>query len=93
MTNDQKISTIAKLLREMSDEFGGDFSVGVYRKGELFYEDRYGITVNGAHGSDTDPMNALTEALVDAERKADERAIEAQVRAEVQARMAERKAA
>ena len=95
MTNDEKITTIAKLLREMSDEFGVGFGASSYGAGHLYEGStpRFAVSIGGGHGSDPDPMKALTEALSDAERKADEKALKAEVEAEVKARMALRKAA
>jgi hypothetical protein len=97
MTNDEKITTIAKLLREMSDEFGTRIGVSVVRKDECYSADKFAITIGEGYGMaigmDPDPRKALTEALSDVERKRDEAELRRSIEAEVKARMAMRKAA
>jgi len=88
MTNDQKISTIATLLREMSDEFGTSLSVSIYNGDKYISNERIVVSVGPCHGLDEDPTIALTKALSEHERTAADRKLRAEIEAEFKARKA-----
>lgn len=88
MTNDQKISMIAKLLREMSEEMGARVGVSYFRADHVFTDDSFCVSVGDAYGSDGDPAIALTKALSEHERTAADRALKAEIEAEFKARKA-----
>ena len=90
MTNDEKITTIAKLLREMSEEMGARVGATFYRAGDLYAGAHARLAVSFGEGSgvDDDPAIALTKALSEHERTAADAALKAEIEDEFKARKA-----